>query len=80
VRDHVDVVIDEHTVTILHGSIVIATHARSTEPFARIVDPTHYDGLWRRPVADPETPPAASLAGLGRDLAEYAAIVTGGAE
>jgi transposase len=80
VRDHVDVVLDEQTVTIFHGSTLVATHTRSTEPFARMVDPTHYDGLWRRPVADPETPPAASLALLGRGLAEYAAIVAGGAE
>jgi len=80
VRDHVDVVIDEQTVTILHGSHVIATHRRSTEPFARVVDPTHYDGLWRQPVADAQPTSAAALALLGRDLAEYAAIVTGGAE
>ena len=79
VRDHVDVVVDEQTVTILHGPTVVATHVRSTEPFARVVDPTHYDGLWRRPTADPEIP-AASLARWGRDLAEYAAIVAGGAE
>lgn len=78
VRDHVDVVLDEQTVTIVHGAIVVATHARSTEPFARVVDPTHYEGLWRRPAADLETTPA--LAVLGRDLAEYAAIVAGGAE
>jgi hypothetical protein len=81
VRDHVEVVIGEQTVTILHGSHVIATHARSTEPFARVVDPTHYDGLWRQPTAESETTlPAPSLAVLGRDLAEYAAIVAGGAE
>jgi transposase len=79
VRDHVEVVLDEQTVTIFHGPTVVATHARSMEPFARMVDPAHYDGLWRRPVADSETP-AASLALLGRDLAEYAAIVAGGAE
>ena len=80
VRDHVDVVVDEQTVTILHGPTVVATHARSTEPFARIVDPTHYEGLWRRPVDDHETGAAAALAVLGRDLAEYAAIIAGGAE
>lgn len=80
VRDHVDVVLDEQTVTIVHGSTVVATHPRATEPFARVVDPTHYDGLWRRPVADREATPAAALALLGRDLAEYAAIVAGGAE
>lgn len=79
VRDHVDIVVDEQTVTIFHGPTVVATHARSMEPFARMVDPAHYTGLWRRPIADPETP-AASLALLGRDLAEYAAIVAGGAE
>lgn len=80
VRDQVDVVLDEQTVTIFHGPTVVATHARSTEPFARVVDPRHYDGLWRRPVADPETTPPAALALLGRDLAEYAAIVAGGVE
>ena len=79
VRDHVDVVVDEQTVTIFHGPTVVATHTRSMEPFARMVDPAHYDGLWRRPIADPE-PPAPPLALLGRDLAEYAAIVAGGAE
>jgi hypothetical protein len=79
VRDHVDVVLDEQTVTIFYGPTLVATHARSREPFARMVDPAHYDGLWRRPVADAETP-ATSLALLGRDLAEYAAIVGGGAE
>jgi hypothetical protein len=78
VRDQVDVVVDEQTVTIFHGATVVATHVRSTEPFARMVDPTHFDGLWRRPLAAPEA--AASLALLGRDLAEYAAIVAGGGE
>lgn len=78
VRDQVDVVLDEQTVTILHGPTVVATHTRSSEPFARVVDPTHYDGLWRRPATDPEPTPAHALALLGRDLAEYAAIITGG--
>jgi transposase len=80
VRDHVDVVIDEQTVTILHGSVVMATHARSTEPFARVVDPTHYEGLWRRPAITPETSATSSLARLGRDLTEYAAVVAGGGQ
>jgi len=51
VRDHVDVVIDEQTVPIFHGALLIATHVRSLEPFARVVDPAHYEGLWRRPAA-----------------------------
>jgi transposase len=80
VRDHVDVVLDEQSVTIFHGSRMVATHARSSEPFARVVDPTHYEGLWRRPALDPEPTSVPARALLGRDLAEYAAIVGGGVE
>jgi len=77
VRDHVDVVIDEQVVRIFHGPTLVATHARSREPFAQVVDPTHYAGLWR--VAATDAPPADStLARLGRDLAAYAAVVAGG--
>ncbi len=65
-------------VQIFHGVELVATHARSTEPFARVVDPAHYDGLWRRrrwtDVAD------ASRSALGRDLADYAAVVADGAQ
>jgi transposase len=77
VRDHVDVVVDEQVVRIFHGTTVIATHGRSREPFARVVDPTHFAGLWR-PAATSGDRPADSLAALGRDLAAYAAIVDGG--
>lgn len=80
VRDHVDVVIDEQTVQIFHGALLIATHARSTEPFARVVDPAHYEGLWRRPAMITDAAAPASLARLGRDLAEYAAVVAGGGQ
>lgn len=74
VRDHVDVVVEEHLVRILHGVTVIATHPRSREPFARVIDPAHFAGLWR--MAGDRT--GESLAGLGRDLADYAAVVDGG--
>ena len=79
VRDHVEVVIAEQMLQVFHGSVLVATHARSTEPFARVVDPAHYEGLWRRPTA-PERATPSSLTRLGRDLAEYAAIVAGGAQ
>jgi hypothetical protein len=36
VRDHVDVVVDEQAVRIFHGTLLVATHARSSEPFARV--------------------------------------------
>jgi transposase len=77
VRDHVEVVIDEQTVRIFHGPTLVATHGRSLEPFARVLDPAHYAGLWRVPTAEPSVA-APSLALLGRDLAEYAAVVVGG--
>jgi transposase len=78
VRDHVDVVIAEQILQVFHGSILVATHPRSAEPFARVVDPKHYEGLWRRPAAVTEEAAPSSLALLGRDLTEYAAIVAGG--
>jgi transposase len=77
VRDHVEIVVDEQTVRIFHGATVVATHARSFEPFARVVDPAHYAGLWRlRSSNDGAAPPTLAL--LGRDLADYAAVVSGG--
>jgi len=77
VRDHVDVLVDEHLVRIVHGTIVVATHARSLEPFDRVIDPAHFTGLWRRPAVPTEA--AGALAALGRDLTEYAVVVTGDA-
>ncbi len=75
VRDHVDVVVEDHLVRIFQGTELVATHARSTEPFARVVDTAHYAGLWRSALAEAPTP---GLALLGRDLADYAAVVDGG--
>ena len=71
VRDHVDVVVDERSVTIFHGPRVVATHTRSTEPFARVVDPTHYDGLCAgRPstLTRLQRPPSPSWAGTWRSM------------
>lgn len=73
VRDHVEVAVDEQTVRIFHGTDLVATHARSREPFARIVEPAHLAGLWR--VTTPRAPVDATLSALGRSLAEYEAVV-----
>lgn len=73
VRDHVDVAIDEQTVRVFHGTALVATHARSREPFAQIVEPAHLAGLWR--VTTPREPVDATLSALGRSLAEYEAVV-----
>jgi transposase len=75
VRDHVDVVVEDQLVRIFHGTALVATHARSTEPFARVVDVAHYAGLWRSALDGTQTP---GLALLGRDLADYAAVLDGG--
>jgi transposase len=77
VRDHVEVAVGDDRVEIFHGTELVATHARSTEPFARVVNPQHYAGLWR---VDTTAVPTLSLAELGRDLADYAAIVAGGGQ
>jgi transposase len=75
VRDHVEVLVEDRLVRIFHGAEMVATHARSMEPFARIVDVGHYAGLWR---AAADSPPPPTVALLGRDLTEYAAVVDGG--
>jgi hypothetical protein len=77
VRDHVDVVVEEEMVRVFHGTAVVATHTRSREPYARVIDPTHFAGLWR-PAFTSVDLTAAPLAELGRDLAAYAALVDGG--
>jgi transposase len=74
VRDHVDIAIDEQTVRVFHGMTLVATHARSREPFARVLDPAHVAGLWRV-APDVPTPTVASLAPLGRSLDDYAAVI-----
>jgi len=75
VRDHVEVAVGDDRVEIFHGTELVATHARSTEPFARVVNPQHYAGLWR---VDTAVGPTPSLAALGRDLADYAVVAGGG--
>jgi transposase len=76
IRDHVDVVIEDAVVRIVHGTTVVATHPRSREPFARVIDPTHFAGLWRSAM---ERTRAGQLAALGRDLADYEAVIAGAA-
>jgi len=77
VGDHVEVVIEPQIVRIFRGTTLVATHARSLEPFDRVIDPAHFAGLCR-PAALPRDV-TAPLAGLGRDLADYAAVVGDGA-
>jgi transposase len=76
VRDYVEVAVDEQTVRIFHGPALVATHARTREPHARVLDPTHVAGLWRvAPTLEPVT--SASLRPFGRSLDDYAAVIGG---
>jgi hypothetical protein len=78
VRDHVEALVTADEVRVFHGRDVVAVHARSFEPYARVVDPAHLDGLWRRP-AENVVPLAQPLAALGRTLEDYAAVIGGAA-
>lgn len=63
-----------------HGTDLVATHVRSSEPYARITIASHYEGLWRMktPIEVVSQKPDSPLEALGRSLADYAAIVNGG--
>jgi transposase len=80
VRRDVEVLVEEQVVRIYFGRDEVALHRRSREPYARIVDPSHLDGLYRRsssqpiPIADTDR---TSLTSTGRGLADYAAVVEG---
>ncbi|HEY3488742.1 MAG TPA: IS21 family transposase [Candidatus Deferrimicrobiaceae bacterium] len=78
VKQSVEVLVGESQVTIFHGQAVVARHARSFEPHSKVVEPSHYEGLWRTPV-EPEPPPSGgqALAEYGRSLSDYAEVVEG---
>jgi len=80
VRDQVEVRVGLDQVRIFHGTQLVASHRRCREPYARVLDPSHYAGLWRSPPEVTETPLAeSSLAAMGRSLQDYAALVEGAA-
>jgi transposase len=74
VRRSVEVLIGDDEVTVFDGVAVVARHRRSHEPHERVVNPAHFEGLWRRPeeviTVAPSLPP-------GRSLADYAAAIGG---
>ena len=78
VREHVEVRVSTAEVRVFYDGTQVAAHTRSFEPHARVVDPAHHRGLWRR-ADDQREVDGAPLAQLGRSLADYAAVVEGGA-
>ena len=79
VRDLVDVAVEDSIVRIFHGGELVASHDRSREPYARIVDRDHYAGLWRTPVVTQSAVEVeeSPLAAMGRSLDDYAAVIEG---
>jgi transposase len=74
VRAEVEVLIGDDTVEVFQGASRVATHRRSSEPHARVVEPSHFDGLWRRspvPIVTTDRP----LEAFGRSLADYEAAM-----
>jgi transposase len=74
VRAELDVLVGDDAVEVFLGAERVALHRRSSEPYARIVDPAHFDGLWRRAPA-PIMTTGSPLEALGRSLAEYEAAM-----
>jgi hypothetical protein len=70
----VEVLVGDHEVIVYLGPEVVARHRRACEPHQRVVEPSHLEGLFRRPQASP-TP--STLEPLGRSLADYAAVIGG---
>jgi hypothetical protein len=79
VRDHVEALVTPTEVRIFHGQELVAVHARSFEPHAQVVDPAHFEGLWKRTPVENIVPISQPLAALGRSLDDYAAVIGGAA-
>jgi len=80
VRDWVEVRVGETQVQIIAGAECVAIHRRAVEPHTRVIDSTHFKGLWRAAddVGRPTSPAARSTLGeLGRSLHEYADVIGG---
>lgn len=74
VRESVEVQVGEDEVRIFHAGKRVATHARSREPHARVVDAAHWKGLWRAR-EEQTTEEGTRLAALGRSLEDYTDVV-----
>jgi transposase len=73
VKQTVEVLVAEQQVIIFDGSREVARHRRHSEPYQRVADPQHFDGLFRR------SSEAAVLATspIGRSLDVYAEAAGG---
>jgi len=75
VKQTVEVLVGDHDVVIFDGHIEVARHRRRAEPHQRVIDPRHFDGLFRQ--RDDAERSAASP--IGRSLDVYAEAAGGAA-
>ena len=75
VRTTVEVLVGDVEVVIFDGPIAIARHARCFEPYKRVVDKSHFEGLFRQ---REEAIDIVSSSPIGRSLDVYAASIVGG--
>lgn len=77
VKEDVEVLVLAEHVVVFHDGREVARHRRSLQPKQRVIDPAHYDGLWRPWEKVAGTVPL-QVAFPGRTLADYEAVVAGG--
>jgi transposase len=76
VKEELEILVLEEQVVIFRGVEEVARHRRAKEPRERVIDPRHYDGLWR-PWEKAVSETTLEEAFPGRTLAAYEAIVEG---
>ena len=76
VKEELEVLVLEDEVVIFRGTLEVARHRRAKEPRERVIDPRHYDGLWR-PWEKAVSETTLEDVFPGRTLAAYQAIVEG---
>ncbi len=76
VKEDLEVLVLEQEVVIFRGTLEVARHRRAKEPRERVIDPRHYDGLWR-PWEKAVSETTLEDVFPGRTLAAYQAVVEG---
>ena len=76
VKEDLEVLVLEEEVVIFRGALEVARHRRAKEPRERVIDPRHYDGLWK-PWEKAVSETTLGDVFPGRTLAAYQAVVEG---
>jgi len=72
VRRSVEVVVGDTEVVVFDGTAIVARHARCSEPYQRVVDKAHFEGLCRVTTTD-----QIATGDFARPLTDYAAAAGG---